>query len=291
MANPNQLSLSDHEQATNSLTKAILDKIEYLKKFEEAVENQDDRLVYQLIDAKRYAQEILRQEDLEDVNDMHEHLVRDSYAKISDYLSKNLVAYLHEMYPFFYFEEIAVGQYQFFFGNWWGRRLFGTLDVLNVEFNFDEVEYQKLATAFALEKENKRLNSDQIEQLSQNSDELQALIDQQDERDRQKDEIRQEIKRTSQEKVMPWESSKLKESKQRLIDELSHLSEIDEQASDAYRQIRENEEKVLALSKEDTLIGYEKQSIVAKFGSFENFEAHNTALYRNYIADLIAKQK
>lgn len=291
MANPNQLSLSDHEQATNSLTKAILDKIEYLKKFEEAVENQDDRLVYQLIDAKRYAQEILRQEDLEDVNDMHEHLVRDSYAKISDYLSKNLVAYLHEMYPFFYFEEIAVGQYQFFFGNWWGRRLFGTLDVLNVEFNFDEVEYQKLATAFALEKENKRLNSDQIEQLSQNSDELQALIDQQDERDRQKDEIRQEIKRTSQEKVMPWESSKLKESKQRLIDELSHLSEIDEQASDAYRQIRENEEKVLALSKEDTLIGYEKQSIVAKFGSFENFEAHNAALYRNYIADLIAKQK
>lgn len=291
MANPNQLSLSDHEQATNSLTKAILDKIEYLKKFEEAVENQDDRLVYQLIDAKRYAQEILRQEDLEDVNDMHEHLVRDSYAKISDYLSKNLVAYLHEMYPFFYFEEIAVGQYQFFFGNWWGRRLFGTLDVLNVEFNFDEVEYQKLATAFALEKENKRLNSDQIEQLSQNSDELQALIDQQDERDRKKDEIRQEIKRTSQEKVMPWESSKLKESKQRLIDELSHLSEIDEQASDAYRQIRENEEKVLALSKEDTLIGYEKQSIVAKFGSFENFEAHNTALYRNYIADLIAKQK
>ena len=38
-------------------------------------------------------------------------------------------------------------------------------------------------------------------------------------------------------------------------------------------------------------MGYEKQSIVAKFGSFENFEAHNDALYRNYIADLIAKQK
>ena len=90
---------------------------------------------------------------------------------------------------------------------------------------------------------------------------------------------------------MPWESSKVKESKQRLIEELSELTEIDEKASGAYRQIRENEEKVLALSKEDTLIGYEKQSIIAKFGSFENFEAHNAALYRNYIADLIAKQK
>ncbi len=117
------------------------------------------------------------------------------------------------------------------------------------------------------------------------------MIDQQAERDKRKDELRQEIKRTSQEKVMPWESSKVKESKQRLIEELSELTEIDEKASGAYRQIRENEEKVLALSKEDTLIGYEKQSIIAKFGSFENFEAHNAALYRNYIADLIAKQK
>ena len=69
------------------------------------------------------------------------------------------------------------------------------------------------------------------------------------------------------------------------------LSELDEKAGNAYRQIRENEEKILALSKEDTLMSYEKQSIVAKFGSFENFEAHNAALYRNYIADLIAKQK
>ncbi len=290
MANPNQLSLSDHKQATKSLTKALLDKVAYLESFEKAVQDQDDRLVYQLIDGKRYATEILKQDGAE-VDDTHEHLVRDSYAKISDYLSKNLIDYLCEMYPFFYFEETAVGQYQFFFGNWWGRRLFGTLDVLKVKFNFDETEYQKLARAFALESENKRLNSDQIALLSQQSDELQELIDGQNERDQRKDELRQEIKRTSQEKVMPWEASKLKESKQKLIDELSYLSELDQKAGNAYRQIRENEEKILALSKEDTLMGYEKQSIVAKFGSFENFEAHNAALYRNYIADLIAKQK
>ena len=42
----------------------------------------------------------------------------------------------------------------------------------------------------------------------------------------------------------------------------SYLAELDEKAGNAYRQIRENEEKILALSKEDTLMGYEKQSIV-----------------------------
>lgn len=56
---------------------------------------------------------------------------------------------------FFTFEETGIGQFQFFFGNWWGRRLFGTLDILNVSFEFDEVEYQKLAKSFALEEENK----------------------------------------------------------------------------------------------------------------------------------------
>ena len=264
MANSNQLSLSAHKQATESLTQAILDKTNYLNSLEKAVQDQDDRLVYQLIDGERYAKEILKQSDI-DADFSNERLIRDIYPKISDFLSKNLIDYLYEMYPFFYFEETGIGQFQFFFGNWWGRRLFGTLDILNVSFEFDEVEYQKLAKSFALEEENKRLNSDEITKLSQETDELQNLIDQQAERDKRKDELRQEIKRTSQEKVMPWESSKVKESKQRLIEELSELTEIDEKASGAYRQIRENEEKVLALSKEDTLIGYEKQSIIAKF--------------------------
>ena len=51
-----------------------------------------------------------------------------------------------------------------------------------------------------------------------------------------------------------------------------------------------NEEKVLNLSKEDTLLGYEKQSIITKFGTFENFIDHNNSLYRDYIADLIARK-
>ncbi len=141
MANPNQLSLSDHKQATKSLTKALLDKVAYLESFEKAVQDQDDRLVYQLIDGKRYATWILKQDGAE-VDDTHEHLVGDRYAKISDYLSKNLIEYLCEMYRFFYFGETAIGQYQFFFGNWGGRRLFGTVDGLEGVFDFDETEYR-----------------------------------------------------------------------------------------------------------------------------------------------------
>ena len=71
------------------------------------------------------------------------------------------------------------------------------------------------------------------------------------------------------------------------MSELSKLTDLDEAANNAYQKIRENEEKVLNLSKEDTLLGYEKQSIITKFGTFENFIDHNNSLYRDYIADLI----
>lgn len=286
----NQFSLSDHDEATKTLTEAVTGKIQYLQTLEKAVNEQDDRQVYELIDSKRYADEILKArhgaQDFE-----NEKLVEDIRLQISAFLSKKLINYLNEMYPFFYFEETAPGNFQFYFGNWWGRRLFGTLDVLNVEFHFDKREYEKLSKAFELEFENKRLNSDAIERLSKENERLQNLIDSQDQRDQEKEKLRAQIKEISQEKVMPWESSKQKESKQKLVDQVSHLTELDEQANSAYRTIRDNEETILALSKEDTLIGYEKQSIVSKFGTFENFEAKNKTLYRDYIANLIASKE
>lgn len=187
-------------------------------------------------------------------------------------------------------DRIGVGRFQFYFGNWWGRRLFGELDVLNVEFKFNAEEYEKLSRAFELEVENKRYNTDEINKISEETDSLQELIDGQDSRDQRKDEIRKELKRQSQEKVSFWEQSKQKEQRQKLMSELSKLTDLDEAANNAYQKIRENEEKVLNLSKEDTLLGYEKQSIITKFGTFENFIDHNNSLYRDYIADLIARK-
>ena len=290
MTNENQFTLSDHDEATKTLTEAVTGKIQYLQTLAKAIDDQDDRQVYELINSKKYSDEILHaRHGAQDTE--NEKLVEDIQPQISAFLSQKLIKYLNEMYPFFYFEETAPGNFQFYFGNWWGRRLFGTVDILNVEFHFDKREYEKLSKAFELEYENKRLNSDAIERLSKENERLQSLIDSQDERDQQKEKLRAQIKAVSQEKVMPWESSKQRESKQKLVDQLSRLTELNEEDNDAYRTIRDNEETVLALSKEDTLIGYEKQSIVSKFGNFENFEAKNKTLYRDYIANLIAAEK
>lgn len=288
MANSNPKNLTNHENATNDLIELVSDKMKYLKTLEDAISNQDDRLVYQLINNEKYSREILKARHGSLDTDGNEELVKDIHDQIAEYLSKRLIEYLKQKYPFFYFEKTALGKFQFYFGNWWGRRLFGELDVLNVEFNFNDVEYRKLQRSFELEKENKRLNSDEIDALSKQNDELQNLIDTQNERDEKKAEIRQEMKRLSEERVMPWEAAKQKTSKERLVSALTNLTDIDEKANNAYQLMRGNEKKVLSLSKEDTLIGYEKQSIVAKFGNFDNFVDKNAALYRDYIANLIA---
>lgn len=287
MDNSNQFVLADHKQATIDLTNEIKNKLDYLQSLGRAVQAQDDRLVYQLIDSEKYSTEILKARH-SSYDKSNERLVEDAYGLVSEYLSSNLIEFLRERYPFFYFEETETGKFQFYFGNRWGRRLFGTLDVLNVKFNFDENEYQKLVRSFEFEAENKRLNTDTIERLSQENDELQELLDSQSNREAEKERMRKKLKQLNQEKVMPWDAGKQREMKQRLTDELSRIAEIDEKAANGYQRIHENEKRVLELSKEDTLLGYEKQSIIAKFGSFENFKEKNDALYRDYITDLIA---
>ena len=166
MADSNQFNLSDHDYATKELSNSLISKIEYLKVLNDAIDEQDDRLVYQLIDGQRYSKEILKaKHSVADIE--NESLILDVHDKISAFLSKKLITYLREMYPFFYFEEIGVGRFQFYFGNWWGRRLFGELDVLNVEFKFNAEEYEKLSRAFELEVENKRYNTDEINKISE----------------------------------------------------------------------------------------------------------------------------
>ena len=273
---------------TQPLVNKVTSKIDFLQQLQQAIEAHDDRQVYALIDQQRYDHEIQKKDD--EGQPDNTTLISDVFPELSSFLSTRLVEYLHKVYPFFYFEETPKGQYQFYFGNWWGRRLFGTLDVLNVKLVFNDEEYEKVATAFALEAEHKRYNSDQIDDLSQENDRLQQLIDEQDKRDQRKAEIRTQIRQLSQEKGMFFGGAKQRGEKQQLNAELSHLTALDEEADNAYDKIKQNNEKVLALSKEDTLIGYEKQSIVDQFGSFKSFEQRNNSLYRDYIAQLIAAQ-
>ena len=102
MADSNQFNLSDHDYATKELSNSLISKIEYLKVLNDAIDEQDDRLVYQLIDGQRYSKEILKaKHNVADIE--NESLILDVHDKISAFLSKKLITYLREMYPFFYF--------------------------------------------------------------------------------------------------------------------------------------------------------------------------------------------
>ncbi|WP_125582843.1 exonuclease SbcC [Levilactobacillus cerevisiae] len=276
--------------AADTLTQAIASKLDYLSTLQAAVQHGDDRNVYELLDQVRYYQEVKKTRATRTVNHLAE-LVDNIHPQISHYLSDNLIDYLGHIYPFFYYEEYTTGLFHIYFGNWWDRRLFGDLDVINVKFEFDQKEYQKLKDSFALEAHGQRLNTAQIESISGQSEQLQSLVDAQTTRDNQKADLREQLKENSSKSSMPWDSGKLKDERQDIIDELTKLADEDEKALNAHKAIKENDDKILVLSKEDTILNYEKQSIRDAFDDFEHFEAHNTSLYADYLNSLLGKSE
>lgn len=156
-----------------------------------------------------------------------------------------------------------------YFGNWWDRREFGELDVLNVRFIFDETEYEKLSTSLLYLKKVNVIIPPKLIQISEENDHLQDLIDSQATREAKKNENSRRIKEVNNKNGMPWESGKQKEARQELIDQLSDLEDQDDQARGAKKQIKDNEAKVLVLSKENTILSYEQKSIIDTFKNFE----------------------
>lgn len=278
-----QLDVSDAIEAQ------IATKIKYLQQLNEAIENHHDQKVYQLLDAQRYAKEIEHQE--RPANDEAiKNLVSDLADRLSNYLSVKLIKYLGEVYPFFYYEEYKTGHYRIYFGNWWDRREFGELDVLNVRFSFDQTEYDMLKQSFELARKDKRYNSDRIDKISSENDRLQSLIDHQRERETEKQKVQDELKDASSRSGL-FESSRNRENRQELVDRLQKLEDQDEEARTAAQTIKDNERVVLALSKENTILSYEQKSIVDAFGSFEDFELANRNLYANYLNSLNGDEK
>lgn len=266
------------------INQQIITKIKYLRQFNDAISNHRDREIYQLLDNQRYAKEIEhREQQPNDKGVMN--LVDDLADQLSNYLSVNLIKYLGKTYPFFYYEEYQMGHYRIYFGNWWDRRQFGELDVLNVRFSFDETEYDKLRTAFELSRDNKRYNSERINKISSENDRLQDLIDHQQEREEKRDELQEQLKDISSRSGI-WESSRNKESRQEIVEQLQKLEEQEKEARTAAQTIKDNERVVLSLSKENTILSYEQKSIIDTFGSFEDFELANRNLYANYLANL-----
>lgn len=286
MANVEQTNGAlDVSQAIN---KQIATKIKYLQELETAVDHHDDCKVYQLLDNQRYAAEIEHREQQPNEQGVM-NLVDDLADQLSNFLSANLIQYLGKAYPFFYYEEYQTGHYRIYFGNWWDRRRFGELDVLNIRFAFDQEEYQKLARAFELSKQNKRYNSDRIEQISSENDRLQKLIDSRQEREQKRAELQSQLKDASAHSGL-FESNKNREAWQVIVEQISKLEDEEQESRTAADTIKENERVVLDLSKENTILSYEQKSIVDTFGTFEDFELANRNLYASYLKSLGGKQ-
>jgi len=285
--------MENQEQQNNAadvLTQAIANKLDYLSTLQAAVQHGDDRKVYELLDESRYFEEIKKTRSKRTVNHLAE-LVDNIHPEISHYLSDKLIDYLGHIYPFFYYEEYTTGRFHVYFGNWWDRRMFGNLDVVNVEFKFNQKEYDKLQASFSLEARHQRLNTAKIEEISAASEKLQKLMDAQSVRDDQKTKLREQLKENSQKSGMPWESGKIKDERQGIIDQLTKLADEDESALNAHKTIKANDDQILVLSKEDTILNYEKQSIRDAFDDFEHFEAHNQSLYADYLNSLVGKNE
>lgn len=272
------------QDVSQVINRQISTKIEYLQGIKDAIEKHDDRRVYQLLDNRRYAAEIEHREQQPN-NQNVMNLVDDLVNQLSTYLSANLIHYLGKTYPFFYYEEYQTGHFRIYFGNWWDRRQFGELDVLNLRFLFNETEYKKLAKSFELQQSGKRYNSAKIDQLSNENDHLQDLLDHATEREQTRSSLQEQLRDANSHGGL-FESSKAKESRQELVDQLSKVEEEAKQAENAADKIKENEKTVLELSKENTILSYEMKSIVDTFGGFEEFELANRNLYANYLKHL-----
>ena len=287
------MATEQHQQSAQEVAAAInnqiVNKIDFLQQFKAAVADHQDRRIYQLLDNQRYAKEIEHREQQSN-NQSVMSLVDDLVDQLSQYLSVNLIDYLGKAYPFFYYEEYQTGHYRIYFGNWWDRREFGELDVLNVRFLFNQEEYAKLQKSFELVHENKRYNSDKIDKISQENDRLQDLIDHQREREERRAKLQDQLKEVSSHSGI-WESSKNKESRQNIVDALQKLESEEQESRTAAQTIKDNEQVVLALSKENTILSYEQKSITDTFGSFEDFELANRNLYASYLASLNDDEK
>lgn len=267
------------------INQSIKQKVNYLQELDQAIKDHEDQKIYALLDQRRYAAEILhREEKANDTGVMT--LVDDITNHLSNYLSSKLINYLSQAYPFFYYEEYQLGHFRIYFGNWWDRRQFGELDVLNIRFIFDQTEYKKLAKSFELSQSGKRFNGEKIDQLSKENDRLQNLIDSKDKREAKKEELQAELKEASARNGL-FESSKNREAREAIVSELSKLENQEEKARTAAGKIKENNHAVLELSKENTILSYERKSILDTFDSFEDFEVQNHNLYANYLKSLV----
>ena len=272
-----------------ALNQALSYKINYLTRFKAALRNRNDLVIYRLLDSRAYRQAISGQKALHDSKTKWADLVLDLAPRLSHYLSYNLIDYLGRKYPFFYYEEYQLGRFNIYFGNWWDHQLFGKLDVLHVRFIFESQAWDQLKRAFRLKSGDHQVNSIKIKRLIKASHHEQALMASQSQREGKKIRLQEDLKVNDSKSHLPWNSNRIKNKRDEILKQLSLIDKKDRQATSAKDKIKDNEHRILNLSKEDTVLGYEKQSIQRTFGNFQEFIRRNHHLYRDYILRLAKK--
>lgn len=267
----------------NELAKNVAAKITYLTELHAAISKHDDLHIYKLLNAIKYYQ-IMKKRRFSDKHN-HQALVIDQLPRLRHYLSHRLIKYLKQVYPFFYYYEDHLGHYQVYFGDWWGHKLFGTLDVINVKFDFDPDEYRKLEHTF--DHQNSKGVDTSVKKIKQRNNKLSRLAKTQSRRDNLESELKSDLKINKSQARFPWNVARIRNERNMITEKLKKLDRIDETARNAKSQMRSNHHRMLEASKENTVINYEKRCIKDYFGTLDQFNENNKRLYYNYLSFLI----
>lgn len=271
------------QENDDKLTGGLTAKVNYLTKLHRALTKRDDVRVYKLLNVAKYDR-VMRQKPLKGKSN-YQNLVVDLLPRLRHYLSHRLIKYLKKIYPFFYYYEERLGHYQIYFGDWWGHKLFGNLDVIKVKFNFNSTEYEKLHRAFDRKHSNQELKK--VDKIKKRNDRLSQLVKTQTKRDNLESELKADLKVSESQTKLPWNGNRIKTEEKLMTDKLDKLERLDKKATDAKKEIKENRQEILEFSKENTVIGYEKQCVKDQFGSLSQFNENNKQLYYNYLSFLI----
>lgn len=263
---------------------ALEAKLQYISDVQQAINEDNDRKLFQLLDSKKYLTIIKEQDDVTD-NQRDFRMIDDLMEALSHHLSQRLIQYLSEKFPFFYYEEDTRGVYQLYFGNWWDRRHFGLLDPITVNFIFDEDEYEMLQKSVTLATEGRHYHTNVIENTTKSNEELQKIVDKQEERDQERIQLQNELEKMGEKPGM-FESQENKSRREFLKQRLSEIRTVDERALEVPKLIADNNAMILNYSKEDTVLIYEQRAINDQFGNFENFKMAVKNLYHDYVNQL-----
>jgi hypothetical protein len=259
-------------------------KLSYLDRIKLAVANGDDRQVYELLDSKKYNLQIKKTPHAGS-NRVLSVMIDDLQDEISHHLAENLIAYLAEKFPFFFYEESELGVFQLYFGNWWDRRHFGVLDPLSVSFIFDDQEYEKLAKAVELAEAGQRYHSQVIADTTRANEELQRILTEQDTRDAERVQLRSQLAQLDERGGL-FGGRQNNEQKEMLLARVAQLDAADTKAKQVPSLIAENNAAILNYSKEDTILIYEQKAISDTFETFTAFQEAAAHLYESYVSSL-----